>query len=220
MSSHTWWRTRDIIVDKSCCWRDRRVIGYPARSREGCGSGQSGQKRRRLIVADGEGSVCVAPVPVEPPSTAAPGLGCPSGNLSLRIDARKVVSWPHEKSLKIEDLDLVQRPRVAILCDGKPAPSSCSTRTASSGIARCSTTREMSRITARCLNLNRRRKAAGYDGKGRCSAARFKRLRESAGPVTSRRPRTISTSRPRQPGGKLKCQLNIVRHEFASMGVI
>lgn len=55
---------------------------------------------------------------------------------------------------------------------------------------------------------------------GRCSAARFKRRSESTGPVTSRRPMSLSTSRPRQPGGKLKCQLNVVRHVFASMGVI
>jgi len=37
------------------------------------------------------------------------------------------------------------------------------------------------------------------DGIERCSAVRFKRPRESAGPVTNRRPKTISRSRPRQP---------------------
>jgi hypothetical protein len=57
------------------------------------------------------------------------------------------------------------------------------------------------------------------DGIGHCSAARFKRPSESAGPVTNRWPKTISRSQPRQPGGKLNAQLNVVRHELASMGV-
>jgi len=69
-----------------------------------------------------QGSVCVAPVPVEPPTTAAPGQGC-SGNLSLKIDAQRGVPWPHKESLKIEHLDLDQRHRVTVLCDGKPLQS-------------------------------------------------------------------------------------------------
>jgi hypothetical protein len=71
-----------------------------------------------------KGSVCVAPLPVEPPSTAAtPELFCHSGNLSLKIDKQQVVSWPRQESLKIESLDLTQRHRVTILCDGKPQQS-------------------------------------------------------------------------------------------------
>jgi|SRR5712692_1768149 len=70
------------------------------------------------------GSVCVAPVPVEPPSTAAtPELFCHSGSLSLKIDKQQAVPWPHKESLKIEGLDLTQRHRVMILCDGKPQQS-------------------------------------------------------------------------------------------------
>jgi hypothetical protein len=70
------------------------------------------------------GSVCVAPLPVEPPSTAAtPELFCHSGNLSLKIDKQQVASWPRQESLKIESLDLTQRHRVTILCDGKPQQS-------------------------------------------------------------------------------------------------
>ena len=71
-----------------------------------------------------QGSVCVAPVPVEPPSTAGtPELFCHSGNLSLKIDKQQAVSWPHKESLKLESLDITQRHRVTILCDGKPQPS-------------------------------------------------------------------------------------------------
>jgi len=69
-----------------------------------------------------EGTVCVAPVPVEPPTTSAPGLGC-SGNLSLKIDDQKGVPWPHRESMQIEHLDLAQRHRVTVLCDGKPQQS-------------------------------------------------------------------------------------------------
>jgi hypothetical protein len=69
-----------------------------------------------------QGSVCVAPVPVESPTTSAPGLEC-SGNLSLKIDGRKGVPWPHKESLHIEHLDLAQPHRVTVLCDGKPQQS-------------------------------------------------------------------------------------------------
>ena len=37
-----------------------------------------------------------------------------------------------------------------------------------------------------------------------CSAARFKRPSERAGPVANRRPSAVSMSCPRQPGGKMK----------------
>jgi len=70
------------------------------------------------------GSVCVAPVPPEPPSTAATEeLFCHSGNLSLKIDKQQVIPWPHKESLRIEALDLTQRHRVVVLCDGKPQQS-------------------------------------------------------------------------------------------------
>jgi len=67
------------------------------------------------------GSICVAPIPPEPPHTAAtPELFCKSGKLSLRIDDREAVSWPHDESLKLSDLSQAERHRVAVLCDGKP----------------------------------------------------------------------------------------------------
>lgn len=69
-----------------------------------------------------EGSICVAPIPVGPPTTSAPGLAC-DGTLSLKIDSQKDVPWPHGESLKIEHLDLAQRHRVTVLCDGRPQQS-------------------------------------------------------------------------------------------------
>jgi hypothetical protein len=69
-----------------------------------------------------EGTVCVAPIPVEPPSFSAPGLMC-YGNRSLKIDDTKAVPWPHKASLQIAHLDLAQRHQVTVLCDGKPQQS-------------------------------------------------------------------------------------------------
>src|SRR5438034_3924687 len=78
---------------------------------------------RAFSAGSEHGSLCVAPVSVDPPSTAAPGLFCDPGNLSLRIDAQQGVPWPRKESLKIEHLDLTQRHRVTVLCDGKPQQS-------------------------------------------------------------------------------------------------
>ncbi len=50
-------------------------------------------------------------------------MSCSSGNLSLKIDARKSVSWPHDESLQIEPLDLAPSHLVTVLCDGKPLQS-------------------------------------------------------------------------------------------------
>ncbi len=55
-----------------------------------------------------QGSVCVAPVPLQPPTAAAPGGDCQSGNLSLKIDAQNKVPWPRTNSLQINPLDLTQ----------------------------------------------------------------------------------------------------------------
>ena len=65
------------------------------------------------------GSLCVTPAPAQPDPRSAPGLACLSGKLSLKIDTRQAVPWPHKECVKIEGLDLKQRHRVTILCDGK-----------------------------------------------------------------------------------------------------
>jgi hypothetical protein len=70
------------------------------------------------------GSVCVAPVPATPPSTAAtPELACHSGNLSLKIDKQQTIPWPQKESIKIEGLDPTLRHRVTVMCDAKPQQS-------------------------------------------------------------------------------------------------
>ncbi len=71
------------------------------------------------------GSVCVAPVPEKPDKLFSPdaGIVCKPEKLSLRIDTQPAVSWPLNKSVKINALDSTTRHRVVILCDGKPQQS-------------------------------------------------------------------------------------------------
>jgi|SRR5215472_4398310 len=70
------------------------------------------------------GSLCVAPIPEEPPSTAGtPELFCHSGKLSLRIDGLPTTPWPRSDSFKFSSLELDRTHRVVVLCDGKAQQS-------------------------------------------------------------------------------------------------
>jgi hypothetical protein len=74
--------------------------------------------------AETPGTICIAPIPPGTPATsAAPGLMCSSGNLSLRIDSRPTTPWPREGNQRIEPLDGQTTHRVVVLCDGKPQQS-------------------------------------------------------------------------------------------------
>jgi hypothetical protein len=68
------------------------------------------------------GWLCVSPVPARPPSNV-PGSLCNSGMLTLRVDTRDSVPWPHKESFKIDNLDLTQSHLVVASCDGKPIQS-------------------------------------------------------------------------------------------------
>jgi hypothetical protein len=67
----------------------------------------------------GTGSICVVPVRRSEKNLLGQ-VDCDPAKLSLRIDTRQVVPWPQEGSLKVEDLDQIQRHLVALLCAGKP----------------------------------------------------------------------------------------------------
>jgi hypothetical protein len=71
----------------------------------------------------GTGSICVVPVRRSEKNLVGQGLDCDPAILSLRIDTRQVVPWPQTGSLKVEDLDQIQRHLVAVLCAGKPLQS-------------------------------------------------------------------------------------------------
>jgi hypothetical protein len=68
-------------------------------------------------------AICIAPIPIEPYTTSAPGLACPSGKLSMRIDNGPSREWPRGHSEKLESLDIDRVHRVAIACDGKAQQS-------------------------------------------------------------------------------------------------
>jgi hypothetical protein len=79
---------------------------------------------RPAFGADTHGSVCVAPTPQGPPRTVgSPELFCRSGRVSFKIDSQPAILFSHGVSKAIEVLDVAQKHRVLILCDGKPQQS-------------------------------------------------------------------------------------------------
>lgn len=77
-----------------------------------------------LYAQSEQGSVCVAPPPTKDwADTSAFGYACPSGQFSLRIDDRKVLSWSNKESVRTDPLPLTGRHRVVIYCNGKPHQS-------------------------------------------------------------------------------------------------
>jgi hypothetical protein len=71
-----------------------------------------------------KGSICVAPIPAETPTTTGvPDLICQSNDFSFKIDGGRAVAWPHKQSLEISGLDATQRHKVIVLCHGKPQQS-------------------------------------------------------------------------------------------------
>ena len=74
----------------------------------------------------GTGTLCVAPlrdaaIAIFP---EGPEPFCRvKGKATLRIDERQPVTWPNDKSLKIDGLDISRAHRVVIVCGGKPVQS-------------------------------------------------------------------------------------------------
>ena len=66
------------------------------------------------------GSVCIAPNSSTPPIRVSPGQMYNPATLSIRIDKRPVVLWPHKECLKVEGLDITQRHLFVVISDGKP----------------------------------------------------------------------------------------------------
>jgi len=65
------------------------------------------------------GTVCVAPNPSEPPTRISPGGNYNPATLSVKIDKRQPILWPHKESVKIGDLDLAERHLVVLTSDGR-----------------------------------------------------------------------------------------------------
>ena len=66
-----------------------------------------------------QGSVCVLPNSPEPPTRISPGGMYNPKTLTLRIDEREQVLWPHKKPVVIEGLDLQANHLVVLTSDGK-----------------------------------------------------------------------------------------------------
>jgi hypothetical protein len=70
------------------------------------------------------GTICVQAQPAElKPGVMTPGDEYNPATLKFRIDKGAVISWPHEKSVKIEGLNTTERHLIVIYSDGKQIQS-------------------------------------------------------------------------------------------------
>ena len=71
------------------------------------------------------GTVCIAPWSGKSFGYTAPDIGvyCKSGAVSLRIDMQPKMPWPTDSTMRISGLNITERHRVVVLCDGKPQQS-------------------------------------------------------------------------------------------------
>ena len=72
-----------------------------------------------LPAQSGRGTVCVAPNPSEPPKLVSPGGYYNPATLTIQIDKRQPIKWPHKESVQIGDLDLSERHLIVLTSDGK-----------------------------------------------------------------------------------------------------
>jgi hypothetical protein len=75
----------------------------------------NGQSRR--------GTVCVAPNSAEKPTRFSSGREYNPATLSLKIDKRPPILWPHNEIVQINELDLNDRHLFTLKSDGKPIQS-------------------------------------------------------------------------------------------------
>ena len=65
------------------------------------------------------GSICVLPNSPEPPTRISPGGDYNPDTLTVRVDKREPIRWPHQKPVLIENLDTRDNHLVALTSDGK-----------------------------------------------------------------------------------------------------
>jgi hypothetical protein len=68
---------------------------------------------------DESGSICVLPNSPEPPTRISPGGEYNPDTLTLRIDKRESILWPHKNPVLIEGLHLQEHHLVVLTSDGK-----------------------------------------------------------------------------------------------------
>lgn len=65
------------------------------------------------------GVICVSPNPPDRPTRISPGGEYNPATLTLRIDKREPIRWPHQQSVKIDNLSLSGRHLIVLTSDGK-----------------------------------------------------------------------------------------------------
>jgi hypothetical protein len=68
---------------------------------------------------DKTGSICVLPNSAEPPTRISPGGEYNPETLTLRVDKRELIRWPHKSPVLIDGLDLNEHHLVVLTSDGK-----------------------------------------------------------------------------------------------------
>jgi hypothetical protein len=69
------------------------------------------------------GSICVLPNSPKPPTRISPGGLYNPDTLTVHIDNRETMRWPHKTPALVEGLDLETRHLVVLTSDGKPLQS-------------------------------------------------------------------------------------------------
>jgi hypothetical protein len=65
------------------------------------------------------GAICVLPNSPEPPTRISPGGEYNPTTLTLRLDQRRSILWPHKDLIVKDNLDLQERHLVVLTSDGK-----------------------------------------------------------------------------------------------------
>ena len=72
-----------------------------------------------LHAQEKSGSICVAPNSSKRPARVSPGGEYNPATLSVRIDQREAILWPHEKPVSITELTLGEPHLIVLTSDGK-----------------------------------------------------------------------------------------------------
>lgn len=83
----------------------------------------SEKEQPQLSTEAKSGTICVLPNSPEPPTRISPGGDYNPSTLTIAIDSRKAVPWPHKDVVKIEGLDLKDRHLIVLRSDGRPIQS-------------------------------------------------------------------------------------------------
>src|SRR3974377_1111987 len=76
-----------------------------------------------ILAQSSRGTICVVPNSPEPPTLVSPGGFYNPATLTLIIDKRAPIPWPHKEWVRIDDLDTNERHLVVLTSDGKKIQS-------------------------------------------------------------------------------------------------